>query len=312
MKLLEEQIANKDRQNIQENNKPNIQLPKIKLPLFDGSYDKWFSFHDIFQKVIHQSSFLTTIEKMQYLKTNIRGEASKIIEHLEITEDNYLSAWELLKKRYENKRLLVSTLVDKILDLPVCHDESVEKLKQLHDVTMECLNAIKNIGIETMSWGPIVTRIIMRKWDPTTSKLFEQNLTKPHEVPDLATVMEFLERRFQSLESSKNQEMPKARIMYPKSEIKTSYKNNGYNTCGYCNKDHTIYQCEAFKSLDVKDRNNAIKAMSSPKFCIPQVANCWISISIKGETTNCATKAISLKSLKRFLKLLFRVETIST
>ncbi|CAH1964994.1 unnamed protein product [Acanthoscelides obtectus] len=29
--------------------------------------------------------------------------------------------------------------------------------------------------------------------------------------------------------------------------------------------------------------------MSSLKFCITEVANCWISISMKGETTNYAT-----------------------
>ncbi|CAH1987706.1 unnamed protein product [Acanthoscelides obtectus] len=56
----------------------------------------------------------------------------------------------------------------------------------------------------------------------------------------------------------------------------------------------------------------SVAAISSLKFCITEVANCWISIYMKGETTNFATIAISLKSLKRFLKLSFKLETIST
>ncbi|CAH1104520.1 unnamed protein product [Psylliodes chrysocephalus] len=169
MKKIEEKIANNGNPNQYDKNRLNMQLPKIKLPMFDGNCDQWFTFHDIFQKVIHESSCLTIFEKMQYLKKNVRGEASQMIKHLGISEHNYQSAWDILKKRYQNKRKLVATLVDKILDLPVRHNEVSNKLKELHDVIMECINAMTKIGIDTGSWGPMLTRIVMRKWNTNTN-----------------------------------------------------------------------------------------------------------------------------------------------
>ncbi|CAH1111294.1 unnamed protein product [Psylliodes chrysocephalus] len=155
MKKIKEKIVNNGNPNQYDKSRSNKQLAKIKLLMFDGSYDQWFTFHDIFQKVIHERNCLTTIEKMQYLKTNVQGQASKMIKHLDITENNYQSACDILKKRYENKRKLVETLVDKILDLPLGHNEASDKLKELHDFTMECINAMINLGIDTGSWRPM-------------------------------------------------------------------------------------------------------------------------------------------------------------
>ncbi|KAJ8946237.1 hypothetical protein NQ314_008936 [Rhamnusium bicolor] len=98
--------------------KPNFKLPTISVPFFDGNYEHWPTFNDIFLKLIHSNMSLSKVEKMQYLKSHVRGEPNRMIQHLQITDVNYDAAWELLKKRYENNRLLVSKLIDKILDIP--------------------------------------------------------------------------------------------------------------------------------------------------------------------------------------------------
>lgn len=44
------------------------------------------------------------------------------------------------KEMFNNKTLLVSTLVDIILEFPFCHNNLVKKLKQqLRDIFMKCL-----------------------------------------------------------------------------------------------------------------------------------------------------------------------------
>ena len=67
------------------------------------------------------------IEKMHYLKRYIRDEPSRMIQHLQITE---------------------SKLLDRILNQPRIQEESVEKLKKLHDTTKECLEALNDLDIQ--------------------------------------------------------------------------------------------------------------------------------------------------------------------
>ena len=52
-----------------QHEKPNIQLPQIKLPTFSAKSEDWPTFHDLFKKVIHNNTSLSKIGKMQYLKT---------------------------------------------------------------------------------------------------------------------------------------------------------------------------------------------------------------------------------------------------
>ncbi|XP_063923015.1 golgin subfamily A member 6-like protein 25 [Zophobas morio] len=155
--------------------KPNIQLPQIKFPTFSGNYEDWPTFHDLFSKVIHKNTSLSNIEKMQYLKTYIKDEPSRVIQHLQITENNYETAWKLLAKRFSNPRI---------------QEESSEKLKKLHDTTKECLEALNNLDIQTDTWGPILTKIVSQKWDTETNRLYEQSLTKPHDMQEFEKMME--------------------------------------------------------------------------------------------------------------------------
>lgn len=52
-----------------------IKLPQLKLPQFDGSYDKWPAFHDMFNSVIHSDQRIDPIAKFQYLQSSQIGRA---------------------------------------------------------------------------------------------------------------------------------------------------------------------------------------------------------------------------------------------
>jgi hypothetical protein len=62
--------------------------------------------------MIHERNDLTNIQKFHYLKSSVRGEAQKLIVHLAITHDNYITAYNLLKSRFENKRIIVQQHVN--------------------------------------------------------------------------------------------------------------------------------------------------------------------------------------------------------
>lgn len=91
-----------------------------------------------------KNAALGNAAKMHFLKTYVKGEAARLINHLASTGENYGSAYEIMKTRYENKRVLLGKHLDNLLELPKIAIESCDKLKELHDVINENLRAIEN------------------------------------------------------------------------------------------------------------------------------------------------------------------------
>lgn len=108
--------------------KTNVQLPKIKLPEFNGDPSNWKSFKELFGKIVHTNEAIEKEFKIQYLKTNLTGKAAKMVEHLPTTEKSYEKCYEILCNRYDNERENVSSLIDKILNI---EDQKSEKLEEM-------------------------------------------------------------------------------------------------------------------------------------------------------------------------------------
>lgn len=86
------------------NNLSMLQLPKRKFPTFSGNMTDWQGFEDLFKSILSHAPELPDIERFEYLKTSLEGEALILISHLALTASNYNSAWEILRARYGNKR----------------------------------------------------------------------------------------------------------------------------------------------------------------------------------------------------------------
>uniref|UniRef100_A0A182SZR3 Uncharacterized protein n=1 Tax=Anopheles maculatus TaxID=74869 RepID=A0A182SZR3_9DIPT len=46
-----------------------VRLPKLTLPTFDGAYDSWMPFHDLYKQVVHDNASLSNVEKAFYLRS---------------------------------------------------------------------------------------------------------------------------------------------------------------------------------------------------------------------------------------------------
>lgn len=84
---------------------------------------------------MHDAPYYTNIEKMHRLKAAVKGEASRIIQHLRTQYSDYEAAFEFLKEIYENRWVLFNKLIDAILDQPSMDSESNDSVKQMFDTT---------------------------------------------------------------------------------------------------------------------------------------------------------------------------------
>lgn len=156
------------------NQQPNImKLKPIEIPKFRGDYENWFSFRDLFSNLYHNNPSLTGSEKLHYLKSSLDGDAARLISHLQSTDANYESAWQIITSRYENKRLLVNRQLEMIWSLQNIQTESTFHLKKMHDTVREALHALKNLEVNYETWDPILLIILIKKLDKDTHRLYE-------------------------------------------------------------------------------------------------------------------------------------------
>lgn len=62
-----------------------------------------------------------------------KGEASRVLKSLEMSEDNYAAAWEQLHNRYENKDKRIDHYIEGMFRLPAMKSYSALALRQLVD-----------------------------------------------------------------------------------------------------------------------------------------------------------------------------------
>lgn len=74
---------------------------------------------------------------MHFLKTYVKGEAARLINHLAPTAENYEGAYKILIARYENTRILLGKLLDTLIEIPQINKESCKQLKSMHDTIFE-------------------------------------------------------------------------------------------------------------------------------------------------------------------------------
>lgn len=125
----------------------NVRLPKIDLPSFNGSYETWMCFYDSFKSMVYTKTNISSIEKLHYLRSCLKGEAATVIQSLETSEANYDIAWTLLTERYDHKRVIIQNHLKLLLEQPGCARPSASSIRQMLDNINTHTRALKVLGL---------------------------------------------------------------------------------------------------------------------------------------------------------------------
>ena len=120
----------------------SIKLPKIFMRKLSGNPLEFQSFWGIFAAAIDSNTQLSNINKFEYLKGLLRGQAEAAIAGLAMKEDNYKIAVDFLKSRFRKVDLIVSAHMDALAGLAAAsssHD--IRKVRLIYDsVEKMCAN----------------------------------------------------------------------------------------------------------------------------------------------------------------------------
>ena len=142
----------------------NVKLPKIEIKKFKGDPTTWRNFIDSFECAVDKNDRLSDVEKMNYLVNLVSGEAENCINGLSLCNENYTIALNLLKERYADKQVLISSHMNKLLELKSVHEISnTVGLRALYDHVNAQVRSLLSIGLNSEDYGPMLIPVLMSK-----------------------------------------------------------------------------------------------------------------------------------------------------
>ncbi|XP_077280836.1 uncharacterized protein LOC143907758 [Temnothorax americanus] len=230
----------RDGSSLSEPFRTTTHLPRINLPTFDGSTDKWESFRDRFKSLVHNEPNLSNVNRMHYLCSSVKGEASKALDHLAVTDHNFDVAWKILVSRYDNKRRLITVHLQNLLNLPSVNSETSKDLCNLRDQTNAAIQALKNLDRRVEHWDDLLVFLVAQKLDKSTRKSWELKLGDSIEYPPYNELDQFLDARIRALDA-----IAPAATKHSVKECTSSY------ACKQCHKrHHSLLHIENFAKPD--------------------------------------------------------------
>lgn len=250
----------------------NVHLPAIPLPIFSGNIREWPKFLSAFTAFVNRNPSLDTFQKFYYLRGSLRDDALKVIEEMGQQDENYESALDLLKARFDRKHLIKKSHIDALFNIELLTKENSKSLRTFLDEMNIHLRALANLGEAVETWDILLLRLLSPKLDSRAKREWEAVSSKMTE-PKLRDFKEFLENRCQfleNLESSIDKTQLKSNKFINKNSQKpsTSLVTTFTTKCAFCKGDHTIYKCKNFIKLNIKERFDEVKKLKLCTNCL--------------------------------------------
>ena len=117
-------------------------LPSLKVEVFQGEVGKFQAFIDSFKASIDSRTDLRAVNKLNLLKSYLKGPPLTLVESFRATAENYGAAIQTLKDRYGNQLRYELTLVRGFLDLK----GPAHNLKELNHYHTQYKSIIRSLG----------------------------------------------------------------------------------------------------------------------------------------------------------------------
>ncbi|CAL8110392.1 unnamed protein product [Orchesella dallaii] len=229
---------------------PQVKLPNLDLPTFDGKHESWILFKEYFTAAIVTNSVLSDSERLEYLYTAVNGATERLLKSFPICDSNFDDAWALLCKRYDNNRELVLTILKFFLSQLTLHSETLPSLRKLVDVSLQWQQYIAVLKRPVDLWDDMLVCTIVDKLDDNTKREWAKCHTGS-DMPTFAKLVDFLELYISASRSS----------LHSGGDVtRASHHSSSKSKCPCCDRAHTLYSCSSFRALSPLERVSVVKS----------------------------------------------------
>ncbi|KAJ8910134.1 hypothetical protein NQ315_003505 [Exocentrus adspersus] len=252
----------------------SAKLPKFDLIKFSGDITQFSTYIDYYNSSIHENESLSPISKFRYLISSLEGPPLKISRDIKIKSSS------------------PSRIFSAIENLPKMTSKDPLALRNMLDVFLENLEALRTLEYPVDSWDFIMAHMLLDRTDNETLDRFDL-IHDSEAMPTFDTLLKFLEKQ-----CSSSSNMHTNKIKSPKVKSDSFHKNStGFSrrpvpssvsfvgienkgsvkNCFMCSNPHPLYKCPEFLTLTPNERFQLAK---NKNLCI----NCLSNIH---KTSNC-------------------------
>ena len=137
-------------------------LPKLSLPTFSGDPLSWQTFWDCFSAAEDSSPVLSGVQKFNYSRAQLQGEAARAVAGFPLTDGNYLHSVEILKERFGQSQMIVNAHMQALMNLPPPKN-TVTELRTFYDSIEGHIRSLLSLGTTPESYGAMLIPVTLGK-----------------------------------------------------------------------------------------------------------------------------------------------------
>lgn len=135
-------------------------LPKFNLPEFRGNILLWNAFWDVFEVDVHLKKNYSNATKFNFLNSRLSGAAKALLLGLVPTNDNYIVAIDLLKKRFGQPAKTIMAHMQALVALPKPETDRAS-LRKFVDSLESHIRGLEALKKTPDSYGDLLVCIVL-------------------------------------------------------------------------------------------------------------------------------------------------------
>ena len=245
-----------------------VKLPQLEIKKFSGRIDEFQEFWDSFVSAIDENEDLANVDKMKYLKGYLDEPARSVIAGVPLSDANYKTAVDLLKKRFAQPRMLEHAHINRLVHIqPVFHEDDVDRLRKFRDQIETNFRGLEALSVDQSTYSKIVVPVLVEKLPKQLKFSMIRSRRKSILEWDLKELIAELDIELEVRESHEDilkfsgrpkreegRQQPKSKGPYTASALFTTERRQ---QCVYCSGQHPSSDCQTHTSPE--DRRSILR-----------------------------------------------------